>query len=217
MELGQQHRPRNLLPVPTPRKLQPRLTAFSSVKKPREQSSEVERDPCFNRGCEYGNLRGRFFRVTAREAQSSKWTRGDSRTEQKPCLQRASVLHCWPRGSLGNFFHVSIPRESQRRKEGGCKIQVSEGFPGGSVVKNLPANAGDVGSIPGPGGSHGPQSNSARGPQLLTCAREPRSRNYGAHLPSSWSPNALEPGLCDKRSHGNEKPSNARGSPPHCS
>ena len=30
------------------------------------------------------------------------------------------------------------------------------GFPGGSVVKNLPANAGDVGSIPGsersPGG-----------------------------------------------------------------
>ena len=24
-----------------------------------------------------------------------------------------------------------------------------EGFPGGSVVENLPANAGDVGSIPG--------------------------------------------------------------------
>ena len=28
-------------------------------------------------------------------------------------------------------------------------------FPGGSVVKNLPANAGDVGSIPGPGRSLG--------------------------------------------------------------
>ena len=27
------------------------------------------------------------------------------------------------------------------------------GFPGGSVVKNLPANAGDVGSIPGSGRS----------------------------------------------------------------
>ena len=25
------------------------------------------------------------------------------------------------------------------------------GFPGGSVVKNLPANAGDVGSVPGMG------------------------------------------------------------------
>ena len=28
------------------------------------------------------------------------------------------------------------------------------GFPGGAVVKNLPANAGDTGSIPGPGRSH---------------------------------------------------------------
>ena len=27
--------------------------------------------------------------------------------------------------------------------------RVEEGFPGGSVVKNLPANAGDPGSIPG--------------------------------------------------------------------
>ena len=30
-----------------------------------------------------------------------------------------------------------------------------KGFPGGSVVKNLPANAGDVGSIPGSGRSSG--------------------------------------------------------------
>ena len=34
-----------------------------------------------------------------------------------------------------------------------------EGFPGGSVVRNLPANAGDMGSIPGPGGSHVSWSN----------------------------------------------------------
>ena len=32
-------------------------------------------------------------------------------------------------------------------------------FPGGTVVKNLPANAGDTGSIPGPGRSHMPRSN----------------------------------------------------------
>ena len=32
-------------------------------------------------------------------------------------------------------------------------------FPGGSVVKNLPANAGDTGSIPGLGRSHMPWSN----------------------------------------------------------
>ena len=33
-----------------------------------------------------------------------------------------------------------------------------KGFPGGSVVKNPPANAGDMGSIPGLGRSHMPWS-----------------------------------------------------------
>ena len=33
------------------------------------------------------------------------------------------------------------------------------GFPGGAVVKNPPANAGDTGSSPGPGRSHMPRSN----------------------------------------------------------
>ena len=32
-------------------------------------------------------------------------------------------------------------------------------FPGGTMVKNLPANAGDTGSSPGPGRSHMLQSN----------------------------------------------------------
>ena len=35
----------------------------------------------------------------------------------------------------------------------------SGGFPGGAVVKNPPANAGDTGSSPGPGRSHMPRSN----------------------------------------------------------
>ena len=51
------------------------------------------------------------------------------------------------------------------------------GFPGGAVVKSLPANAGDTGLIPGPGRSHMPRSNWARAPQLLSLrsgAREPR-------------------------------------------
>ena len=34
-----------------------------------------------------------------------------------------------------------------------------EGFPGGAVVKNLPANAGDTGSSPRLGRSHMLQSN----------------------------------------------------------
>ena len=33
------------------------------------------------------------------------------------------------------------------------------GFPGGTVVENLPANAGDTGSSPGLGRSHMPWSN----------------------------------------------------------
>ena len=32
-------------------------------------------------------------------------------------------------------------------------------FPGGAVVKNPPANAGDTGSSPGPGRSYMPQRN----------------------------------------------------------
>ena len=43
-----------------------------------------------------------------------------------------------------------------------------QGFPGGAVVENLPANAGHTGSSPGLGRSHMPRSNSAREPQLLS-------------------------------------------------
>ena len=43
-----------------------------------------------------------------------------------------------------------------------------EGFSGGAVVENLPANAGHTGSSPGLGGSHMPRSCWAREPQLLS-------------------------------------------------
>ena len=73
------------------------------------------------------------------------------------------------------------------------------GFPGGAVVKNLPSNAGDTGSSPGPGRSHMPQSNSAREPQLLSLLST-------ACEPQLLKPVCLEPMLCNKRSHRNEKP-----------
>ena len=38
-------------------------------------------------------------------------------------------------------------------------VKSKGGLPGGAVVKNPPANAGDTGSSPGPGRSHMPQSN----------------------------------------------------------
>ena len=45
------------------------------------------------------------------------------------------------------------PKTNKPKKEKG------RDFPGGAVVKNLPASAGDTGSIPGPGRSHVPRSN----------------------------------------------------------
>ena len=41
----------------------------------------------------------------------------------------------------------------------GAPLSTFLGFPGGAVVKNPPANAGDMGSSPGPGRSHMPRSN----------------------------------------------------------
>ena len=72
-------------------------------------------------------------------------------------------------------------------------------FPGGAVVKNPPANAGDTGSSPGPGRPHMPRSNSACAPQLLSL----RSR---AREPQLLKPTRLELVLHNKRSHHNGKP-----------
>ena len=47
--------------------------------------------------------------------------------------------------------------EAQRVR---CSMsELERGFPGGAVVKNPPANAGDMGPSTGPGRSHMPQSN----------------------------------------------------------
>ena len=77
-------------------------------------------------------------------------------------------------------------------------IKKHEGFPGGAVVENLPANAGDTCSSPGLGGSRVPRSDWAREPQLLslrvwslcsttreaTIVRGPRTAmKSGPHLP----------------------------------
>ena len=61
------------------------------------------------------------------------------------------------------------------------------GFPGGAVVENLPANAGDTGSSPGLGGSCMPRSGWAREPQLLSLRRS-EERRVGKECRSRWSP-----------------------------
>ena len=50
---------------------------------------------------------------------------------------------------------------------------MSKGFPGSSVTKNLPANAGDVGSIPGSGRSPGERNSN---PLQYSCLGNPMDR-----------------------------------------
>ena len=55
-----------------------------------------------------------------------------------------------------------------------CNKDHLGGFPGGTGVWNPPANAGDMGSSPGPGGSHVLRSNWACAPQLLSLRSRAR-------------------------------------------
>ena len=67
--------------------------------------------------------------------------------------QRECVLIPLEPGHLkmvdGKFYVRRILTQLTKRQD----------FPGGAVVKNPPANAGDTGSIPDPGRSHVPWSN----------------------------------------------------------
>ena len=70
--------------------------------------------------------------------------------------------------------------------EGVQKYREWWGFLGGSVVKNLPANVGDTGSISGPGRSHMPWSIEAQAPQLLSlCSRAWDLQLLGLHATAS--------------------------------
>ena len=52
-----------------------------------------------------------------------------------------------------------VTRAPGKELEGGDTKLAVPGFPGGAVVENLPANAGDAGLSPGLGRSHMPRSN----------------------------------------------------------
>ena len=71
-------------------------------------------------------------------------------------------------------------------------------FPGGSAVKNMPANAGDAGSIPGPEGPRALE-------QLSPCVLQLWGLCSRAREPQLLRPSALEPAPQDK--HCDEKPS----------
>ena len=69
-------------------------------------------------------------------------------------------------------------------------------FPGGPVLKNLPADAGNTGSSPGLGRSHMLRSKKARAPQLLglcSRAREQQLLRPHATTTEARGPRALAP------------------------
>ena len=102
--------------------------------------------------------------------------------------QRSSLFSPYPIFQLHIHPHSSIFKNFQD-------------FPGGTVVKNLPDNAGDTGSIPSPRRSHMPRSNYARAPQLLSlCSRasepqllSPRATTTEAQVPRAHAPQQEKP------------------------
>lgn len=79
-------------------------------------------------------------------------------------------------------------------------------LPGGIWIRILPANAKDTGSIPGPGGLHGPWGNRACAPQQLKpvrpAAREPQLSSPCARAPVCSA--AREAATATRSSHTNE-------------
>ena len=65
---------------------------------------------------------------------------------------------------------------------------------GGSVVKNLPANTGDIDLIPGLGRSYVPHSNKACVPQLLSlCFRAQKPQLLTSAHPRAYAPQKEKP------------------------
>ena len=74
---------------------------------------------------------------------------------------RNSVLNAFcVLGTLHEFFHLTL-------------VTITLGFPGDSVVKNLPANSGYSSSIPGPGRS--PKEGNGS-PLYYSCLENPMDR-----------------------------------------
>ena len=65
-----------------------------------------------------------------------------------------------------------------------------KGFPGGSVVKYPPANARNMGSTPGPGGSHVSLGNHAQYATTTepVCVLEPGDCSSWTHVPRTQAP-----------------------------
>ena len=151
-------------------------TVQGSIPQPRER-------PAFRIHCLVNTLVGCSPSGKDRLSQPSSYRvySGEEMAEEKEVGGGFSFIIFACHGEAG-----SVTIRLQSRFLQGLKKSYLLGFPVGSVVKNLPANAEDRGSILDLGRSHRPWSNKAHAPQLLhTCSRaqeatttEPTCHNY---------------------------------------
>ena len=103
---------------------------------------------------------------------------------------------------------------SQRKKKKLFKVKASWDFPGGAVVKNLPANAGTrvralVWKDPTCCGATKPVRHN-----YWACALKPTSHNYWAHVPQLLKPARLEPVLHTREATAMRSPHTTKKSSP---
>ena len=108
-----------------------------------------------------------------------------------------SSLAQWSHGF--SVMHPPLPLSDPRYKAllecRCCSIAKSLGFPGGSVVKTPPANAGDAGSIPGSGRSPGERNGN---PLQYSCLENPMDRGAWQAIYSPWHHKRVRQGLQTK-------------------
>ena len=89
---------------------------------------------------------------------------------KRRCISVIDIVEWW---QFKNIRFKSMKRvlNVKHYQDPYLRTDTVEGFPGGSVVKNLLAHAGDIGSIPDQGRSHKQWNNKTRAQLLSLCSR----------------------------------------------
>ena len=93
--------------------------------------------------------------------------------QHSQCTQPANKTEYGKNAELGHHYTVAAVIGTITLKNNLTLSSKVEGFPGGSVAKNLPANAGDTGSTPGSGRSPGEGNDN---PLWYSCPGNPMNR-----------------------------------------
>ena len=103
----------------------------------------------------------------------------------------------WPILSSSNSLSCQVTEVSLT-----CDKTRKTGFPGVSVINNLPINAGNIGSIPDPGRLHMTWNNYGHAPQLLSlCSRVKEPQLLSPHAATTEAHGTLEPVLCNREAN----------------